>query len=116
MVRVTDQSLRVHTHTHTHTHTQVENRVVGAPCGVMDQMASTLGGAGRLLALLCQPAEVLGNVPIPNQVRVCVCACARVRARVCFRVLPFCVRLCTPPCACACLWGEGKIEGAKAEA
>ena len=32
----------------------VENRVVGAPCGVMDQMASLLGRANKLLALLCQ--------------------------------------------------------------
>ncbi|KAI8470791.1 MAG: Transglutaminase-like superfamily-domain-containing protein [Monoraphidium minutum] len=48
---------------------KVENLVVGAPCGVMDQMAAALGGAGRLLALLCQPAEVVGHVHIPHQVR-----------------------------------------------
>src|SRR6185436_20897713 len=35
---------------------QAENLVVGAPCGVMDQMASICGEPGRLLALLCQPA------------------------------------------------------------
>ena len=39
---------------------QVEDHVVGAPCGVMDQMASALGQHGKLLALLCRPAEVLG--------------------------------------------------------
>jgi hypothetical protein len=34
----------------------------------MDQMTSALGGAGQLLALLCQPAEVQGHVEIPHQV------------------------------------------------
>jgi L-arabinokinase len=48
---------------------KAENLVVGAPCGVMDQMASALGQAGQLLALQCQPAEVQGQVPIPPQVR-----------------------------------------------
>lgn len=48
---------------------RVENHVVGAPCGVMDQLSSTLGEAGELLALLCQPAEVKGQVRIPQQVR-----------------------------------------------
>jgi L-arabinokinase len=38
----------------------VENRVVGAPCGIMDQVTCTLGRAGRLLALRCQPHDVLG--------------------------------------------------------
>ncbi|KAK6152151.1 hypothetical protein DH2020_014786 [Rehmannia glutinosa] len=32
----------------------VENRIVGAPCGVMDQMASACGEANKLLAMLCQ--------------------------------------------------------------
>lgn len=43
----------------------VENRVVGAPCGVMDQMTAACGRADHLLALLCQPAELLGHVAIP---------------------------------------------------
>ncbi|WP_165065862.1 galactokinase [Paludisphaera rhizosphaerae] len=43
---------------------RVENYVVGAPCGIMDQMASALGREHELLALLCQPAEVQGYVPI----------------------------------------------------
>jgi galactokinase len=38
----------------------VENRVVGAPCGIMDQVTCTLGQAGRPLALRCQPHDVLG--------------------------------------------------------
>jgi galactokinase len=42
---------------------KVENRVVGAPCGIMDQMASNLGEEGQLLALLCRPAEVRVSVP-----------------------------------------------------
>ncbi|KAK9741662.1 hypothetical protein RND81_03G120500 [Saponaria officinalis] len=47
----------------------VENRVVGAPCGVMDQMASACGEANKLLAMICQPAEVLGLVEIPSHIR-----------------------------------------------
>ena len=48
----------------------VENRVVGAPCGVMDQMASLLGQQNKLLALLCQPAEPLAYVEIPSSLAV----------------------------------------------
>lgn len=33
---------------------QVENYVVGAPCGVMDQMASACGEENKLLAMVCQ--------------------------------------------------------------
>ena len=36
---------------------RAENLVVGAPCGVMDQMTCVFGDRG-LLALLCQPAEL----------------------------------------------------------
>jgi galactokinase len=45
---------------------KVENLVVGAPCGIMDQMTSACGEAGRLLALLCQPAELLDMISIPE--------------------------------------------------
>jgi galactokinase len=45
---------------------RVENLVVGAPCGVMDQMTSACGEADALLALLCQPAELQPPVPIPE--------------------------------------------------
>ncbi|CAK7345772.1 unnamed protein product [Dovyalis caffra] len=48
---------------------KVENHVVGAPCGVMDQMASACGEKNKLLAMVCQPAEVLGLVDIPSHVR-----------------------------------------------
>ena len=49
---------------------KVENFVVGAPCGVMDQITAACGEAGRLLALLCQPAEIRGLVPIPPDLAV----------------------------------------------
>jgi galactose-1-phosphate uridylyltransferase (family 1) len=45
-----------------------ENYVVGAPCGIMDQMTAALGRPGQLLALLCQPAEVRGFLPVPPAV------------------------------------------------
>ncbi|HEX2310963.1 MAG TPA: galactokinase family protein [Vicinamibacterales bacterium] len=49
---------------------RVENLVVGAPCGVMDQMASICGEAGRFMMLLCQPAEFEGTVPLPASLAV----------------------------------------------
>lgn len=49
---------------------KVENLVVGAPCGVMDQMTSVCGEENRLLALLCQPAELRGMVELPADVAV----------------------------------------------
>ena len=45
---------------------KVENLIAGAPCGVMDQMTAALGQSGRLLALLCQPAEITGFLELPN--------------------------------------------------
>jgi len=44
---------------------RVENLVVGAPCGVMDQMTAACGEENRLLALLCQPADVIGHTSLP---------------------------------------------------
>jgi L-arabinokinase len=49
---------------------QVENLIVGAPCGVMDQMATICGETGALMSLCCQPAEFRGSVPIPEHLRV----------------------------------------------
>ena len=49
---------------------RVENAVVGAPCGVMDQMTSACGEAHRLLALRCQPAEIEGTIPLPPDLAV----------------------------------------------
>lgn len=48
----------------------VENLVVGAPCGVMDQMTSACGEADQLLALLCQPAELQASVALPPALEV----------------------------------------------
>ena len=47
---------------------KVENRVVGAPCGVMDQMTAVCGEKDRLLALLCQPAELRPSRAIPDDI------------------------------------------------
>lgn len=49
---------------------KVENLVVGAPCGAMDQITSACGEYGSLLALLCQPAELQGSVPLPSDVEI----------------------------------------------
>jgi L-arabinokinase len=47
---------------------KVENLVVGAPCGVMDQMTAVCGEANRLLALRCQPAELVEMIDVPDDV------------------------------------------------
>lgn len=47
---------------------QVENLVVGAPCGVMDQMTAVFGEKNRFMALLCQPAELQAAVDIPDEI------------------------------------------------
>ncbi len=50
----------------------VENHVVGAPCGVMDQVTSALGEESKLVELLCQPdasglpAQMIGSVTVPR--------------------------------------------------
>jgi len=48
----------------------VENFIVGAPCGIMDQMASAMGKKNRLLALRCQPHELLKMVAIPPNIQL----------------------------------------------
>ena len=45
----------------------LENLVVGAPCGVMDQMTAVFGERDRLLLLLCQPAEIKRMITLPRQ-------------------------------------------------
>jgi L-arabinokinase len=42
-----------------------ENHVVGAPCGIMDQIAITSGRKKKLTHILCRPGSVLGEVEIP---------------------------------------------------
>lgn len=49
---------------------KAENLVVGAPCGIMDQMTSACGEEGKLLALLCQSAELEAGVSLPPEVEV----------------------------------------------
>jgi len=44
---------------------RVENHVVGAPCGIMDQMTSACGKQDRLLQLRCQPGTIEGYVAVP---------------------------------------------------
>jgi L-arabinokinase len=43
-----------------------ENKIVGAPCGIMDQIAITSGRRGKLTHILCRPGQVMGDVEIPN--------------------------------------------------
>lgn len=45
-----------------------ENLIVGAPCGVMDQMTSACGEENRLMSMLCQPAELQESVKIPDEI------------------------------------------------
>lgn len=46
-----------------------ENRVVGAPCGLMDQLASYLGEENKLLPIVCQPDLVQTLLEIPAGLR-----------------------------------------------
>lgn len=45
---------------------KAENLVVGAPCGLMDQLSVYLGAKNKLLPLVCQPHTVFDPVPIPD--------------------------------------------------
>ncbi|GAC1564925.1 MAG: galactokinase [Ktedonobacteraceae bacterium] len=49
---------------------RVENYIVGAPCGVMDQMTAACGEQHSLMALLCQPAELQSVVTLPSDIEV----------------------------------------------
>ena len=46
----------------------VENRIVGAPCGIMDQVTSVLGTRNKILSILCQPDKILEFVACPPNV------------------------------------------------
>ena len=48
---------------------RVENHVVGAPCGIMDQLTSACGKKDRLLQLHCQPGTIEGYVEVPSGFR-----------------------------------------------
>jgi galactokinase len=47
---------------------KVENTIVGAPCGIMDQMTSVLGKKNQLMKLLCQPAQLQPFINIPGEI------------------------------------------------
>lgn len=49
---------------------EVENHVVGAPCGIMDQVSSCAGEAGSLLRMVCQPHTLLPALRLPAGTRV----------------------------------------------
>jgi L-arabinokinase len=44
---------------------RAENELVGAPCGLMDQLAAVHGVSGALLPILCQPDVLDDTVPLP---------------------------------------------------
>jgi L-arabinokinase len=44
---------------------RAENEVVGAPCGLMDQLAAAHGVPGALLPILCRPDVLHEPVPLP---------------------------------------------------
>ena len=46
----------------------VENQVVGAPCGLMDQLTAALGQEGELLCIRCQDRSEPRALPIPPAV------------------------------------------------
>lgn len=45
---------------------KAENLIVGAPCGLMDQLASCFGEETKLLPILCQPDQVYDLIEIPE--------------------------------------------------
>jgi L-arabinokinase len=49
---------------------QVENRIVGAPCGIMDQVSACYGEAGSLMRLKCQPHEIQPALFLPPGTRM----------------------------------------------
>ena len=46
----------------------VENRVAGAPCGIMDQVTAVAGTSSKILSILCQPDKILEFVSAPLNV------------------------------------------------
>jgi galactokinase len=49
---------------------EAENHVVGAPCGIMDQVAVALGTVGAVLPILCRPASVAEPVALPPDLEI----------------------------------------------
>ncbi len=48
----------------------VENRIVGAPCGIMDQITVAAGRRNKMLSILCQPNQILEHVQCPPNVSI----------------------------------------------
>ena len=46
----------------------VENRIAGAPCGIMDQVTAVAGTSTKILSMLCQPDKILEFVSCPSNV------------------------------------------------
>ena len=46
----------------------VENRIAGAPCGIMDQVTAVAGTSTKILSILCQPDKILEFVACPSNV------------------------------------------------
>lgn len=46
----------------------VENQIVGAPCGLMDQLACCFGNKNEILPILCQPDILLPSIQIPSNI------------------------------------------------
>ena len=46
----------------------VENQIVGAPCGIMDQVTSVAGMSTKIVSILCQPDKILEFVSCPSNV------------------------------------------------
>lgn len=49
---------------------RVENEIAKAPCGVMDQMTAACGRKDELLLLRCQPCEIEGTSPLPEDLEI----------------------------------------------
>jgi L-arabinokinase len=49
---------------------EAENQVVGAPCGIMDQVVVTMGRPGGVLPILCRPAAVDPVIDLPHDLEV----------------------------------------------
>jgi galactokinase len=47
---------------------RAENEIVGAPCGLMDQLTSAYGRPRSLLPILCRPDELDDPIPLPEGV------------------------------------------------
>ena len=45
-----------------------ENRIVGAPCGIMDQVTSTSGLKNKIISIECQPDKIIEFVDCPQDV------------------------------------------------